>query len=614
MRTQRPFFVQFLAVLLVLLCGGVTANAEDLVEAEIPPMEHIYGEDALDMYLRPSLETANNATIDSNTLCGHAYDLDQDGKLLIQEREAARIAAFGPDDQWQGDLVDFVANVVTQNAVEPIKDFVKGLLGKSDKLAREQAYAEKCQEVNNHYVTVNDAKVMAESMHAIAGTLRERYKQQNTSPSGLRAFDPLPDITIPDPVSPRWRCKGNGFGTGLSESLLTCLDTYYFPVDAYWTHRIECGGRNDPNPSVAGCGNGYYTCKTGSGDTHAVKYCDNYIVYYPGGFSLPKRLGKCGAAYRDCPGSQSWSGTHGYEPVYSYNSGNKYASSYQSQTSSSHRGNRSKSSASFHGPTKYSESIRDKIDETPNCSTCIDGSSNCPNASNHSGGTASVSPGLAPASGSYTASAGDTHTASLSLPSAYSSIYLYVKSPSESGLGTSVSYVSGDGSSTSATLSYTFPSDASGDYVITAYTYLLDNSIVQPSYTVTVGSGSSTDTTTDNTPDCSYCTDGCSACPSDDGDDDSGTSQSNQLYSSDGNYTLYAGDTHNSTCMTSAPYSYVAWWVDDFLWETDDNPEGTSTEASFSYTFDDPGTYTIMVEIQIFNGSYSRESYTVTVQ
>ena len=125
-------------------------------------------------------------------------------------------------------------------------------------------------------------------------------------------------------------------------------------------------------------------------------------------------------------------------------------------------------------------------DKSPNCNSCIDGSSNCPNASNHSSSSAAAS--LSPSDSNYAASAGSTHTASLSLPSVYSSIYWYVKSPSESGLGTSVQYVSGDGSSTSATFSYTFPSDASGDYVITAYTYLSDWSVVQPSYMVAVGS------------------------------------------------------------------------------------------------------------------------------
>ncbi|MDE0088426.1 MAG: hypothetical protein OXU23_22075 [Candidatus Poribacteria bacterium] len=99
-------------------------------------------------------------------------------------------------------------------------------------------------------------------------------------------------------------------------------------------------------------------------------------------------------------------------------------------------------------------------------------------------------------------------------------------------------------------------------------------------------------------------------------DGDSGTSSSNSVYATDGSYTLYAGDTHNATCTTIGPYQYVAWYVDDFLWETDDNPDGTNTEASFSYTFPDDasGTYTIKAEIQILSGGRYIESYTVTVQ
>ncbi len=141
-----------------------------------------------------------------------------------------------------------------------------------------------------------------------------------------------------------------------------------------------------------------------------------------------------------------------------------------------------------------------------------------PHSSHVSSAQVPSTPTFSPASGSYTASAGDTHTANLTLSSVYSSIYWYVKSPSESGLGTSVQYVSGDGSSTSASFSYSFPSDASGDYVITAYTYLSDGSVIQPSYTVTVGSMTTTSTPsttqTDNTPDCPWCTDGCVSCAS----------------------------------------------------------------------------------------------------
>ena len=124
---------------------------------------------------------------------------------------------------------------------------------------------------------------------------------------------------------------------------------------------------------------------------------------------------------------------------------------------------------------------------------------------------------------------------------------------------------------------------------------------------VPIGGSDSTDTssTTDSDSSTSSTTDS---------DDNSGSSQSDNLYSSDGSYTLYAGDTHNATCVTAKPYRNVAWYVGDFLWETDDNPDGTATEASFSHTFNEPGTYTIKAEISILNGGNSTESYTITVQ
>ena len=121
-----------------------------------------------------------------------------------------------------------------------------------------------------------------------------------------------------------------------------------------------------------------------------------------------------------------------------------------------------------------------------------------------------TSPSFSPASGSYFASAGDTHEGKFVVNAPYSSVYWYVKSPSESGLGTNVGTNYGDGSTTEASLSYTFPRDASGDYVITAYVYPESGSVYEVSYTVSVSGGASSDAT----PDCSYCTDGCSSCDS----------------------------------------------------------------------------------------------------
>ena len=113
---------------------------------------------------------------------------------------------------------------------------------------------------------------------------------------------------------------------------------------------------------------------------------------------------------------------------------------------------------------------------------------------------------LVSSDGSYTATAGTGHQANFTTKSAYSSVYWYVKSPSDtSSLGTNVETDYGDSSTTTtAQLSYSFPSDTSGDYVITAYVYAGDGSVYQTSYTVSVtsSSGGSTepDTSTPETP------------------------------------------------------------------------------------------------------------------
>jgi len=103
---------------------------------------------------------------------------------------------------------------------------------------------------------------------------------------------------------------------------------------------------------------------------------------------------------------------------------------------------------------------------------------------------------LSPSSGSsYTASSGGTHTAGVSVPSGYQYVYWYIAGPGIDGLGLLKQTDTGNGSSTSASFSWSIPSYASGDHVITAYTQLSDGSIVEPSYTVTVGSSSTTSST-----------------------------------------------------------------------------------------------------------------------
>ncbi len=190
--------------------------------------------------------------------------------------------------------------------------------------------------------------------------------------------------------------------------------------------------------------------------------------------------------------------------------------------------------------------------------------------------------GLAPSDGSYTASAGDTIEANLVADGPYSQVYWYVKAPGETGYGTEVEIDTGDGSTSDASLSYTLPSDAAGEYTITAYIYRSDQSIYEESYTVTIAG----------------------------------------LTSSDGSYTARAGGTHQANLVADGPYSQVYWYVrapDETGYGTNaeiDTGDGSTSEASLSYTFPAgvTGEYTITAYIYRSDLSVYEESYTVTVE
>lgn len=67
-------------------------------------------------------------------------------------------------------------------------------------------------------------------------------------------------------------------------------------------------------------------------------------------------------------------------------------------------------------------------------------------------------------------------------------ILWYVAAQGETGLGTNIEVDTGDGTTTNATFSYTFPSGAMhiGTYKITAYIYRWNQSVYEESYTVDV--------------------------------------------------------------------------------------------------------------------------------
>ena len=91
-------------------------------------------------------------------------------------------------------------------------------------------------------------------------------------------------------------------------------------------------------------------------------------------------------------------------------------------------------------------------------------------------------------SDSGTLSPGETIEAHFVADGPYSQVYWYVKAPGDTGYGTEVEIDTGDGVATVASLSYTFPSDADGEYTITAYVYRSNQSVYEESYTVTVES------------------------------------------------------------------------------------------------------------------------------
>ena len=179
-------------------------------------------------------------------------------------------------------------------------------------------------------------------------------------------------------------------------------------------------------------------------------------------------------------------------------------------------------------------------------------SADCPHASYHISGSSSANSQSGSLSGSSSASAGGSYTVNLTTSTPFSSVYWYIKRTGTSGLGSSVETDNGGSSSYSASMTYTFGSSDSGDYIITAYIYdYSDNTTYQVEHTVRVSGSSSSDATpncsdctshcsspcrctnsgtcngtvstpptpSDNTPDCSYCTDGCSSCPSSSGYD-----------------------------------------------------------------------------------------------
>ena len=204
---------------------------------------------------------------------------------------------------------------------------------------------------------------------------------------------------------------------------------------------------------------------------------------------------------------------------------------------------------------------------------------------------------LVPYNGLYTANAGDSHTAKFTAPAAYSSVYWYVKSPSDtSTYGTTQEIDQGDGSTKTAEFTYTFPSGVSGKYQIMAYVYGSNNTVYEEKYTVNVKATTTTTTTT--TP----------------------TTATYSLTSSDGVYTATAGTGHEANFNSSSAYTSVSWYLKkpsdaSAVFQRTDSGNGSSTTAQFGYSFPSgvSGSYVFKAMGTIGDTAFD-VSYTVSVK
>ena len=183
----------------------------------------------------------------------------------------------------------------------------------------------------------------------------------------------------------------------------------------------------------------------------------------------------------------------------------------------------------------------------------------------------------------------------------------YIQNPREivDGVSTSIEADSGDGTSTEARMSYQFPADASGDYVIYVNVQLAsNNSTYNESYTVSV-TPSPDNTLEPPDPD-----------PSDTGND--GDSQDTGDAS-----TVSPGGTHEFQVTADEAYYFVHWYVKSpsetgigTEIEYDGDGYGGETESSFSYTFPTTiGDYVITARVYLFSDyTYYDETFDITVQ
>ena len=209
-----------------------------------------------------------------------------------------------------------------------------------------------------------------------------------------------------------------------------------------------------------------------------------------------------------------------------------------------------------------------------------------------------LSVSLFSASSVYTAAAGESHTANFSASEPYSSLYWYVKGPSDTTYGAFQGITKGDGSRMTDTMTYTFPSGVSGEYEIKTMVYLYpttSSTYYEDSYTVSVSSSTTTTTTTPSV----------------------------SLVSSDGVYTASAGDKHTAKVTAPEAIYSVTWYIASpgttgrgvFAGSTPG--DGSATTADLDYTFPSGVSGDYQITALVYKHSdmslLGEASYTVTV-
>ena len=197
-------------------------------------------------------------------------------------------------------------------------------------------------------------------------------------------------------------------------------------VDTFAAPEIELKSRTVSQ----GCGRDWYTCEPGSDEKtklHIERTCKEWVYYRENRYAQWRKT-PCTAPFRRC-----------LKKTYDHHPGEW-------------------------GKTKHSGST-ELVDNTLNCEQCTDGCSTCDRS----------------------ISAGDTYEVELTTDEPYYYVHWYVKSASETGIGTEIEYDGdGYGGETEASFSYTF--STAGSYVITArvYPYSNPSSYTDVTYDVTV--------------------------------------------------------------------------------------------------------------------------------